>query len=222
MDYTVKELPKSERPQEKLEKNGVKSLTEVELLSLVLRSGISGKNVKELCAEILNHHSLKELSNQPITELERFRGVSSVKAGQLKAVSELSKRLQNESRMKLENLGDVKSVVSDMKYEDEEELRVFYLKSSNEIIDRKSWSGGISSVNFKPRNILKTAVRKNAAAIILTHNHPSGKSSPTNEDIKSTQKVIEAAKPLGITVLDHVIVGKQIRSMRTCTDLDFS
>lgn len=222
MDYTVKDLPKSERPQEKLMEKGVKSLTEVELLSLILRSGISGKNVKELCAEILNKHSLKELSNQPITELERFRGVSSVKAGQLKAVSELSKRLKNESRMKLENLGDVKSVVKDMKYEDEEELRVFYLKSSNEIIEKSSWTGGISSVKFEPRNILKTAVRKNAAAIILAHNHPSGKSNPTEEDIKSTRSVIEAAEPLGITVLDHVVVGKQIRSMRTCTDLDFS
>lgn len=221
MVYTVKELPKSEQPREKLKKNDISSLTEVELLSLILRSGISGKNVKQLSSEIFNNYSLKNLSSRPIEELKQIKGVSEVKAGQLKAISELSKRLKKDTGMRIENLGDVKSAVMDLKFENREYLRIFYLSSSREIIKKKNIEGGLKGVEFLPRKILRPAVMKDSTAIILAHNHPSGKSKPTEQDLKSTKTILESGEKLGVSVLDHVIVGDNISSMRASTDLNF-
>lgn len=107
MDYRIEDLPKSERPREKLAENGFSTLTETELVSIVIRSGIPGKNVKELSSEILNSYSLAELADIPMKELEKIRGVSEVNSGQLKAVSELAKRLQKEEREKVESFSDL-------------------------------------------------------------------------------------------------------------------
>jgi DNA repair protein RadC len=137
MDYTIKDLPESERPREKLEEHGASQLTDVELLSIILRTGTQGKNVKELSSEILNSLSLDELASRELEELKKFEGVSRVKAGQLQAVGELSRRMKKSEKEVVESLGDVKSICGDMKFLEGEVLRVFYLSSGNELLEKR-------------------------------------------------------------------------------------
>lgn len=221
MDYTIKDLPESERPREKLEENGASELTDVELLSIVLRTGTQGKNVKELSSEILNTYSLDELGSRELEDLKRFEGISRVKAGQLKAVGELSRRMKKEEREKIESLDDVKSVCGDMKFLEEEVLRVFYLSSGNEVLEKKNFDGSVDSVGIEPRKIFKPALNVNAAALIMLHNHPSGKSEPTDQDLDTTREIIDLGERLGVEVLDHVVVGEGFFSMRESSQPGF-
>lgn len=221
MDYRIKDLPESERPREKLQENGVKSLTDVELLSILLRTGTSGKNVKELSAEILNSYSMPNISERSLEELKGFEGVSEVKAGQLKAISEFALRMQNQEREQISSFSDVKDRLQDMKFLEKEKIRVFLLSSGNQLLHEEGFNGEVSSIAFKPQKIFRLALKHNAAAIILAHNHPSGNPEPTREDIETTKELIETGDKLGIELLDHVIVGNSLESMRKTSEVKF-
>lgn len=217
MDYTIHDLPDSEKPREKLRLNGASSLTDTELLAIILRTGTRGKNVKELASEILNRYSVRQLSNRSIDELKDFNGVSDVKAGQIVAAGELSRRMKREDKVKLEEFSDVKSAVKDMKSLETEILRVFYLNSGNEIVREEQFDGSVAKLNLNPQNIFKPAMESNATAVILAHNHPSGKAIPTEQDITTTRELIEVGRKLGIEVMDHVVVAEESTSMRRST-----
>lgn len=219
MDYTIHDLPESERPREKLEENGVETLSDAELLAILLRTGIQGKNVKELSYEILDEFSLEKLSEASMKEFKDLGGISKVKAGQLKAIGELGLRLQRRDREKIENLSDVKARVEDMKFKSSEVLRVFYLNSGNEVLAEKEFDGSVSTVKVEPKEIFSEGLKKDASALILAHNHPSGDSGYTHEDRVFTEELIELGQSLGLNLLDHVIVGKRISSMRDSSDI---
>lgn len=221
MDYRIKDLPESERPREKLEQNGSSALTEVELLSIILRTGTSGKNVKELSGEILNSYSLGNLADQPLKNLRKFEGVSKVKSGQLKALSELARRMQNEEKEEVSSLTDVKSRVQDMNFMERELVRVLVLSSGNKLLKEIEFEGEVASASFSPRQIFRKALEENGSAIILAHNHPSGDSNPTEKDIKTTRELIDLGKSLGVKLLDHVIVGNDLKSMRSESSVEF-
>lgn len=217
----MKDLPVSERPREKLEEHGSTHLTDVELLSIILRTGTQGKNVKELSSEILNAYSLDGLADRDLEELKKFQGISRVKAGQLKALGELSRRMKKEQKEKIESLSDVKSMSGDMKFMEEEILRIFYLSSGNEVLDKKNFDGSVDSVGIEPRKIFKPALKTNAAALIMLHNHPSGKTEATRQDIETTRDIVEIGEKLGVEILDHVVVGEGFFSMRQSSEIDF-
>lgn len=219
MDYSIHDLPKSERPREKLAKNGVEALSDAELLAILLRTGIKGKNVKELSYEILDEFSLEKLSEGSMNDFKELEGISKVKAGQLKAIGELGLRLQREERDKIENLSDVKARVEDMKFKSSEVLRVFYLNSGNEIVTEKEFEGTVSNVSIDPKKIFSEALKNDAEAFILCHNHPSGESDFTRKDLDFTRELIETSDSLGLNVLDHVVVGKEIVSMRSSSEI---
>jgi DNA repair protein RadC len=219
MDYRIKDLPEEERPREKLEDIGAKNLSETELLSIVLRTGTKGKNVKELSSEILNKYSLEEIANRDLEELKEFQGISRVKAGQLVAVGELSRRLKVEDRDTIESLSDVKAKVEDMKFLESEVLRIFYLNSGNEVVKQEEIDGGISEVGFESQEIIREGILCNAAAFIMAHNHPSGKPKATQADIDATEELREIGNKLGIDMLDHVIVGNEVVSMKSTTSI---
>lgn len=221
MDYTIKDLPKSERPREKLEEHGSGNLTDVELLSIILRTGTKGKNVKELSSEILNTYSLEELADRDLGDLKEFEGISRVKAGQLKSLGELSRRMKKEEKEKIQSLSDVKSMCGDMKYMEEEILRVFYLSSGNEVLETREFEGSVDSVGIEPREVFKPALNVNSVALILAHNHPSGKTEATEQDSDTTREMIELGNKLGVEVLDHVIAAEGFFSMRESSDLSF-
>jgi DNA repair protein RadC len=219
MDYSIHDLPESERPREKLEDNGVEALSDAELLAILLRTGIKGKNVKELSYEILEEFSLEKLSEASMNDFKELEGISKVKAGQLKAIGELGLRLQREERDRIENLSDVKARVEDLKFKSSEVLRVFYLNSGNEIVAEKEFEGAVSNVSVNPKKIFSEALRKDAEAFILCHNHPSGEARPTEQDIDFTEDLIRSGRSLGLDVLDHVIVGEEVCSMRSSTEI---
>lgn len=221
MDYTINDLPESDRPREKLENLGAKHMTDTELLAILIRTGTQGKNVLELSAEILQQYPLHELGNRSLTELQDFDGVSNVKAGQLKAIGELATRLQNEDMETITGLDDVKNRVQDMRFLDNEVLRVFHLSNGNELLQEQEVQGSVDAVDFRLRDVFREALRENAAAIILAHNHPSGESKATQQDVAVTEEAVELGNQLGVSVLDHVIVGKDVRSMRKNRDAAF-
>ena len=219
MDYSIHDLPESERPREKLEDNGVEALSDAELLAILLRTGIKGKNVKELSYEILEEFSLEKLSEASMNDFKDLEGISKVKAGQLKAIGELGLRLQREERDKIKNLSDVKARVEDLKFKSSEILRVFYLNSGNEIVAEKEFEGAVSNVSVNPKKIFSEALKNDAEAFILCHNHPSGEARPTEQDIDFTEDLIRSGRSLGLDVLDHVIVGEEVCSMRSSAEI---
>jgi DNA repair protein RadC len=170
--------------------------------------------VKELSAEILNTYSIGSIADRSMKDLKKFEGVSRVKAGQLIAVSELSRRMQREKRERLDNLADVKTRVADMKFLETEILRVFYLNAGNELLAEKSFDGGVGFVNIDSRQIVLEALSSNASAVILAHNHPSGKSKPTPADVQATKDLQRLCGKLDVELLDHIIVGEEVSSMR--------
>jgi DNA repair protein RadC len=214
MDYTIHDLPEHDRPREKLAERGAGNLTDTELLAILLRTGTQGKNVLELSAEILNTYGLHDLGNRSLTELQAFDGVSEVKAGQLQAIGELATRLQTGDRETITGLEDVTQAVQDMQFMADELLRVFHLSNGNDVLQVQEIDGSVDAVDFRLRDVFRAAVRENAAAIILAHNHPSGEAAATQQDVAVTEEAIELGDRLGVTVLDHVIVGESVTSMR--------
>lgn len=221
MDYNVKDLPKSEQPREKLKENGVSNLTEVELLSLIIRTGTSGKNVKELSSEILNRYSLDSFPERSMEELKDFTGVSNVKAGQLKSLGELARRMQKKEREEISKLSHVKEQVQDMKFMKSEIVRAIFLSSGNKVLREEEFEGDVSSVSFSSRKIFRQALNERAAAVILSHNHPSGRSEPTEEDIEVTGQMVDLGDKLGVQILDHIVVGENFFSMRRNSSVEF-
>lgn len=219
MDYTIHDLPESERPREKLEEKGVEALSDAELLAILLRTGIKGKNVKELSYEVLEKFSLQDISEVSVSDFKDLEGISRVKAGQLKAIGELGLRLQRQEREKIENLSDVKARVEDLKFKSTEVLRVFYLNSGNEVLAEKEFDGSVSTVKIEPKEIFSEGLKNDASALILSHNHPSGDSGYTHDDKIFTEKLISLGDSLGLDVLDHVIVGKTVNSMRSSSEI---
>jgi DNA repair protein RadC len=221
MDYRIKDLPESERPREKLEENGSSGMTEVELLSLILRTGTSGKNVKELSAEILNSYPLGSLADRTLDELQGFKGVSRVKSGQLKALGELARRMQTEEKEEISNFSDVKARVQDMKYLEKEHVRILVLSSGNKLVKEIEFEGEVSSASFSPRKVFRRSLQENGSAIILVHNHPSGRTEPTERDIETTEEIVDLGKSLGVELLDHIIVGEYIESLKSSSAVEF-
>lgn len=221
MSYRIKDLPKSEQPREKLQQNGVNSLTDIELLSILLRTGTSEKNVKELSGEILNSYPISSLSERSLDDLKEFGGISKVKAGQLKAISELALRMQNESKEKITSFSDVKDMIQDMKFLEKEKARLFLLSSGNQLLHEKEFNGEVSAVAFRPQKIFRLALKHNASAMIIAHNHPSGKPEPTQKDVETTEVLVEIGDKIGIELLDHIIVGEIAKSMRRNSSVTF-
>lgn len=219
MDQSLANIPDSEKPREKLAEKGAGELSNVELLSIVLRTGTKGKNVKQLAGEILAEHGLHRLAERSTDELEDFTGISEVKAGQIVAVGELSRRMKREERQKIQDFEDVKAAVEDMKFLESERLRIFELSSGNELLNEREISGGVGKVSVQFSQIFSKLLNGNASAVILAHNHPSGNSEPTEQDIKFTREFMETAESLDIQLLDHVIVGRHVSSMRQCTEI---
>jgi len=218
MEYKIKDLPKNERPRERLEKQGVRALSDSELLALVIRSGTRDKNVIELSREILKNFELPNLDKTSLNELKSLEGIGKVKAGQLKAVFELFKRLsvrEEERNGKIEcfedALGYIKPFLSG---KEEEVFTMICLDSKNRVISKNTdrWiisQGSINRVDIDFRAIVKKALKQNAAGIILAHNHPGGEAKPTEEDIELTKEIKETIEKVDIKFLDHIIVNKE-------------
>ncbi|MCD4703781.1 MAG: DNA repair protein RadC [Methanosarcinaceae archaeon] len=209
---TIQDMPMEERPQERLIKNGGHSLSNGELLAVILRTGTQKENIINICSRIFSEYSLKQLSQANIAKLTEIHGIGDAKAAQMSAVFELARRLESfveEPKRKIRSPGDVYSMLYPKLRElKKERLTTLHLNTKNEVLREEVVSIGSLNANIvHPREVFRSALMEASASVILTHNHPSGDPSPSREDIAVTKKLVEGGKILGIEVLDHVIIG---------------
>ncbi|OQY26445.1 MAG: hypothetical protein B6244_13520 [Candidatus Cloacimonetes bacterium 4572_55] len=215
MDYKVriKDLPTHDRPRERLVEHGAAYLSTGELLAIILRTGSAKKSSVDLGKELLTHFgTLRGLGKASIDELCELKGIGVAKAVQIRAAFELSCRLSAYTefdRPKVSCPADVYNFLKDdMTLLGHEELRVVILDTKNHILGIPIITVGILNSNLShPRKTFRQAIQKNAAAIILVHNHPSGDPTPSQEDIALTKRYASAGEIIGIQVLDHVVIG---------------
>lgn len=214
--FTIKELPEEERPREKLLKYGAESLSDAELLAIIIRIGSKERTAVELSQDILHYFGgLRALNYLSIRELTQIKGLGPAKAIQLKAVVELSKRLASLSREAREVIKSPQDVAQllmpELRFLTQEVFKLVLLDIKNQVIAMPMVSkGGLSSSIVHPREVFKEAIKHSSAAIILVHNHPSGIPEPSRDDISITKRLVDSGKIIGIDVLDHIIIGDGI------------
>lgn len=208
----IKDLPKYERPRERLLKLGATALSDSELLAIVLRAGSKKENILDLSRRLVKDHNLKSLSKITVNQLSKTFGIGQAKACQIVACFELGRRLaaySENSRIMIESPADVVKIVGpELRSLDKEHFICLLLDSRKRLIKKETiFIGTLDASITHPREIFKVAIAASAAAIILVHNHPSGDSTPSKEDIEFTLQLIEAGKLLEIDILDHIIIG---------------
>ena len=196
----MKELPLSERPYEKLELYGAEKLSNAELLAIIIKTGTKEKTVVTIAQEILkmqNGNNLRFLTDLSIEDFMKIKGIGKVKAIQLKAVAELTKRIARpiDNKIKIKSAKDVADLLMpEMKYEKREIAKVILLNSKN-IVQK--------IINIS----LGEAIKIQAPKIILVHNHPRGDARPSKSDFNLTERLYESAQIIGIDLLDHIVIG---------------
>jgi DNA repair protein RadC len=204
---------KSMAPREKLKQQGAQALSDVELLALFLRTGTPGQNVMALAQQIVQEFgSLYHIMTASKAAFSGIKGVGDAKLAQLHAIAELAKRffasqLARESAM--ENPQVTRHYLQSLLARQEREIfMVLFLDNQHRVlVAQKMFSGSINSVEVHPREIVREALKVNAAALILAHNHPSGMAEPSRADRDVTRKVSEACQLLDIRLLDHLVIG---------------
>ncbi len=212
---TIHDMPTDERPRERLQHYGAAALSNAELLAILLRTGVKGENVLHLSARLLSEHNgLLGLSRAGFTELASKKGLGPAKTSQLKAALELGRRLMLASpagRPQITSPADAANLLLlEMGALEQEHFRVLLLDTKHYVIASPTiYQGSVNTAVIRVSEVFKPAVRENATAIILAHNHPSGDPTPSPEDVQVTRRIIEAGKMLDIEVLDHIVIGQQ-------------
>jgi len=212
-NYTIKSIPVDDRPQEKLLKYGANNLSNSELIAVILRTGSKDENVVKLAQRILSQDEkgLRNIAEGSVEKFKSYKGINDAKSAQLMAVAEISKRISTLKieKIKISSPSDAAVVMmEEMRYYKKEYFKIILLDTKNNIKKVSEISvGSLNSSIVHPREVFSEAVVNSASSIILVHNHPSGESEPSNEDINLTNRLDECGKILGIKVLDHIIIG---------------
>jgi len=206
----IKNIPRIDRPREKLIQYGPEKLSNSELLALLLRSGNKDVNAIELAGKILKKFGAKELPNLIFKDLKKIPGLGPAKACEIVACFELGKRLLKDKKSQIFlTPKEIWEELRDLRNHKKEHFVIFYLDSRNQEIKREIISIGSLNANLvHPREVFEPAIRNLAAQIIVAHNHPSGDPTPSEDDLEITRRLIESGKILGIEVIDHIIVAK--------------
>lgn len=209
-------MPLSERPYEKLELYGESFLSNSELLAIIIGSGTKDETSISLAQRVLNLNGLKDnnlrfLQSISISELMKLKGIGKVKAIRLKALGEITKRMEKpiKNEIYINSSKDVANLLMpEMRFEKREIVKLIMLNIKNKILKIINVSiGGTNYAVIEPKNILAEPIRIEASKIILVHNHPSGNPKPSIEDINITNRLYNCAKMLGIELLDHIVIG---------------
>lgn len=212
---TIKEMLEDERPYEKCERKGPESLSDAELLAVLLRTGTKGNNVLELSRRILQASGGESLSALHDFTRERFckiKGVGRVKAIQMVCLLELSRRIAKadaEEKLCFSSPASIaRYYMEDMRHLKQEHMKLLMLNTKSMLIGEKDiYKGTVNASLVNPREIFIEALQKEAVSIILLHNHPSGDPSPSSMDISTTDRIRKAGEFIGIELLDHIIIG---------------
>lgn len=217
VEYTpmIRDIAEAERPRERLQMVGAMGVSTAELLAIILRIGNRGESVVRLAERLLSQFgSLPGLARATVPELTTVKGVGEAKAVQIKAALELGRRLLSaapEERPRVSSPGDAANLLmSEMMYLEQEHLRLILLDTRNRVLSMPSlYVGSLNTSMVRIGEMFRDAIRQNAAAIIVVHNHPSGDPSPSPEDVNVTRQLVQAGKLLDVDVLDHIIIGRQ-------------
>lgn len=211
--YRITDMQEDERPRERLATLGPQVLRTSELIAILLRVGVQGENAVQIGERLLTKHKgIRGLQRIPFSELCKEHGIGEAKAAQIKAAIELGKRLfveAPENRVAINSPSDAANLVKyDMSALEQEHLRVILLDRRNQVMEvNEVYRGSVSSSQVRVGEVFKEAIRKNASALIVVHNHPSGDPTPSPDDVAVTRAIVQAGKLLDIDVLDHLVIG---------------
>lgn len=213
--FTVHDLPKTERPRERLKKFGAEALSAQELLAIIIGRGSPKQSVMKIAQELLTTFgSINAVSNATIEQLDAITGIGPAKAMQIKACFELAKRKnwepENGKDAYIENPKDVVNIISkELADKTKEHFKIIMLNSRNKVIGISDISiGTLNASLVHPREVFKEAIIHCSASLILVHNHPSGDPEPSDDDLIMTKRLVESGKLVGIEIIDHIIIGK--------------
>lgn len=207
------EIQAMDRPRERMMRNGSAALTTVELLALLINHGTAGQSATDIACDLLEKFPrLTDLASRDISELKLVHGMGTAKAATLRAAFELAHRIQGEPFDRAKVIGSALNVFRMMapklRHLRHESFHVLLLNTANQITrDVVVSEGSLNSVTIHAREVFRLAIVENAAAVILVHNHPSGNTTPSLQDIAITEQLSEAGRVIGIKILDHVIIG---------------
>lgn len=212
--FLIKEMPKEERPRERLIKYGARALSNVELIAILLRTGNTNKSVIELAKEV--YYKLDEISylnKISLEELLQINGIKTAKAATLLAAIELGKRLNvkksNNQIQMINSSYDVYEIMSELNNYEQEHFYCLFLDIKFNVIKKELiYVGTVNEIVIHPREVFKQGIKYNSSYVIFVHNHPSGDPEPSGADIETTNILQEAANFLYIPMLDHIIIGK--------------
>jgi DNA repair protein RadC len=212
----IRDLPAGERPRERLAHAGEGALSTTELLAIILRTGVGGESVLDMARRLLARYGgLPGLARASFAELRAEKGLGRAKTAQLKAALELGRRMllasPAEDRFVVRSPADVAQLLmAEMAHLEQEHFRVLYLDTRNRLLDIETvYVGSLNASHIRVGEVFRDAVKRNCAAIIVAHNHPSGDPTPSPEDVEVTRQLVAAGNLLDIEVLDHLIIGQQ-------------
>jgi DNA repair protein RadC len=212
----IRDLPAGERPRERLAHAGEGALSTTELLAIILRTGVGGESVLDMARRLLARYGgLPGLARASFAELQAEKGLGRAKTAQLKAALELGRRMllasPAEDRFVVRSPADVAQLLmAEMAHLEQEHFRVLYLDTRNRLLDIETvYVGSLNASHIRVGEVFRDAVKRNCAAIIVAHNHPSGDPTPSPEDVEVTRQLVAAGNLLDIEVLDHLIIGQQ-------------
>src|SRR5512137_1345658 len=212
--YRIADLHESDRPRERLQSLGPQALSNAELIAILLRVGVTGENAVQVGQRLLQaFNGLGGLHRAPIEELCAQHGIGEAKAAQIKAAIELGRRLTLESPEERPSINSPADAAGLLQYEmsalEQEHLRVILLDRRNRVMETvEVYKGSVNSSQIRIGEVFKEAVRKNASALIVIHNHPSGDPTPSPDDVAVTRALVQAGKLLDVDVLDHIVIGQ--------------
>ncbi|UFT97923.1 DNA repair protein RadC [Radiobacillus kanasensis] len=213
LNITLKDVPKQDRPRERLLELGPKTLSNQELLAILLGTGSKEESVVALAQRILMHfEGLSLLKDCTIEELTAIKGIGTAKGVLILSAIELGKRMH---QFKVEDRYVIRSpedgadfIMEEMRNLNQEHFVCIFLNTKNQVLHRQTiFIGSLNASIVHPREVFREAVKRSAASIICAHNHPSGDPSPSQEDIHVTKRLVECGKMIGIELLDHLVIG---------------
>jgi DNA repair protein RadC len=210
----IRDFPQDERPRERFIQNGPESLSNHELIAILLRTGTKDESVLQLSNRLLtNFEGLRLLKAATLEEMTEIKGIGQAKAIQVLAAVEIGRRIANlnyNDRYVIRSPEDgANYVMNDMRFLSQEHFVCLYLNTKNQVLHKQTiFIGSLNASIVHPREVFREALKRSAASIICLHNHPSGDPAPSREDIEVTKRLVECGKMIGIDLLDHLIIGE--------------
>jgi len=211
----IRDIAEEDRPRERLMRVGAQAVSTAELLAIIMRTGVGGENVLRLAERLLcEFRDLPGLARATVVELTKVNGIGPAKAVEIKAALEVGRRLMAsapQEKSRVTSPADAANLLmSEMMFLEQEHLRLILLDTRNGVLGTPTiYKGSLNTSVVRIGELFRAALRENAAAFIVVHNHPSGDPSPSPEDVAVTRQIVQAGKLLDISLLDHIVIGHQ-------------